>query len=1244
MSRRSFRVVSWRPVVVAVLLTALFLASGGLRASPGGVAALLLAPAVGSHPFTMVAEPRSTVPDAPSDAPLSSSSALPEAPAGNLSVLVSFDYANGSRLTTLLAGLGNPSSPLYHHYLNATEFDAEFAPPASVYAAAVAYFESYGIANVTTLPDRLALLVPVTAAQASAAFGTTIRSYEGPEGSYVAPSGPVRLPASLAPWVSEVSGLSSRDSGGHSLAEEISGAGVAHARPLATPAPLAVPGYLSPVTVGTVQYEYLPDFQVAYDERSLLLEYGFPANVTVAAILASGSYGGPPVSTSCGNLTAGQDVGPWDPADLSAYFNEALPSSETIPSFTAVPLGGATAPGCLASWDSSGQVLANTADLDALGSMIPGASIYGVYGATWGSADASLATILSPPSTLPAGVRLGLAGVTVISTGYGASDRNDTAWFQGLQQAQVRGITVVAASGDADDNAASSAWTTTRAEFPSSMAFATFGDVAVGGETVTLSTSNLTLASTTAWNTSAADTAQGGPLGSEGGISTVFTVEPAWQAATEANSVLNGLGRGVPDLAAVANNTLVTITVDGHQEVATNVSGTGPWTAAMGTGIAASVVAGLVAEIDFVLGTLGSPPVGFLDPALYTIANEQFAPLPSGGGQGSIPSTFNSSLPAMGVRDIVHGGNYADLAVRAYDLVTGWGSLDAYNFSMYLASPNSAGVAGRLGAVSDSVDLAGLTASTHYSRTSNTSANFSSFQQSVYLANAFGAPVYGARILVYIHHLPSGWSMNFTGWVTFPFNGLYPNLTVSEYWRPASGELESSLPVKMNLTTTLLPASGSTPAEVRFAFNVSGTSPLTLNVPGAAFIIGATNYSYIWQGDTYSNGPKGSTSPLGYLAPQSGLEGGPPGGVGEFGSGTSGSVAAWVEPVGGTAFLAATTANVTSANTHAPESAANLSYSPNSTGSNHWTFAYTSGGVGEGISEVGPTGTQVTWTESGLPTIYGWHVELSGGVRLNAAPGSPSISAQLVNGVYAWSAGANTANYSTSPDSGNVTVSGTPVHVSVTMILTTNTVTFSLAGPTPPFPWTIVVGGGPTLMGTGATLATTLRFGEYTFTASDGNKSWKPASATGSFLVSAKPTTVQVTYVLVSYTAEVVLLAPKNHAVLCTITISNQSRHEYQLTYVLHLPNGTYNWSVSDLPSGYHASPSSGTFTISGGKQVAAVTVTGPPAFGLFGLGIWGFVLVGAVGAAAVAGVLVWWRRRRTRASSRDPGDDDDLP
>ncbi len=148
--------------------------------------------------------------------------------------------------------------------------------------------------------------------------------------------------------------------------------------------------------------------------------------------------------------------------------------------------------------------------------------------------DQAFAYVLSPNTTTP-----GLSNVSVISNSWGAPEINDTGWYQDLEEAQARGITVLAISGDSGDSPSSS-WGLGNAFYPGSMAFDHFGDVAVGGTTNTLSGTTLALLHQHVWY----DGAQaGGPVGSTGGVSSLFA-EPSWQATTSAASAIAGAGSG----------------------------------------------------------------------------------------------------------------------------------------------------------------------------------------------------------------------------------------------------------------------------------------------------------------------------------------------------------------------------------------------------------------------------------------------------------------------------------------------------------------------------------------------------------------------------------------------------------------------------------------------------------------------------------------------------------------------------
>ena len=150
------------------------------------------------------------------------------------------------------------------------------------------------------------------------------------------------------------------------------------------------------------------------------------------------------------------------------------------------------------------------------------------------------------------------------------------------------------------------------------MAYDNFGVTAVGGDTLTLQ-NNLHIKNETAWYTSSSDTSDGGPVGSTGGISSVFK-EPVWQIDSEANNLINGQGRGVPDISAIANNTIVYITVNG-----TEYYGNPYFYIFWGTSVASPVEAGIVAEIDAVLNHYNQSSLGYLNPLVYSLANKQIA-------------------------------------------------------------------------------------------------------------------------------------------------------------------------------------------------------------------------------------------------------------------------------------------------------------------------------------------------------------------------------------------------------------------------------------------------------------------------------------------------------------------------------------------------------------------------------------------------------------------------------------------
>ena len=110
--------------VVGVLILSAFLVRG-VPTSP-------VAPSTGADtavvggPLSAAALQSAPLTAAPYTEPglgLSGATNLGPATVPTLSILVSLPIQHSSELATFLADLSTPSSPLYHHYLNATEFE-----------------------------------------------------------------------------------------------------------------------------------------------------------------------------------------------------------------------------------------------------------------------------------------------------------------------------------------------------------------------------------------------------------------------------------------------------------------------------------------------------------------------------------------------------------------------------------------------------------------------------------------------------------------------------------------------------------------------------------------------------------------------------------------------------------------------------------------------------------------------------------------------------------------------------------------------------------------------------------------------------------------------------------------------------------------------------------------------------------------------------------------------------------------
>ncbi len=332
-------------------------------------------------------------------------------------------------------------------------------------------------------------------------------------------------------------------------------------------------------------------------------------------------YRFPPGTDGTGQQVAILELGGgFDDSDLRTYFSGLGLGAVQV---SAVGVDGATnVPGGDPE-GADGEVLL---DIEVVGALAPRAAVV-VYFAP--NTDAGF---------LDALVQAAHADVTpvAISISWGQSEdqwtaQARTAFDDALTDAALLGVTVTAAAGD-DGSTDRESDGGLHCDFPASSPHI----LACGGTRLEADPSTGAVTSETVWN-------NGGSLGATGGgVSDAFALPP-YQAAVgvPARSASGGTGRGVPDVAAVADpETGYVVRVDGSDTVIGGTSAVAPLWAA------------LVARLAEGTGR----PLGLIHPALY----------------GTTPA----GAVSPGFRDITSGSNGAYAARAGWDPCTGLGVPD----------------------------------------------------------------------------------------------------------------------------------------------------------------------------------------------------------------------------------------------------------------------------------------------------------------------------------------------------------------------------------------------------------------------------------------------------------------------------------------------------------------------------------------------------------------------------------------
>jgi uncharacterized repeat protein (TIGR01451 family) len=236
-----------------------------------------------------------------------------------------------------------------------------------------------------------------------------------------------------------------------------------------------------------------------------------------------------------------------------------------------------------------------------------------------------------------------------ISCSWGWSGGPTVTTDQIFKQMAVQGQTFFTASGDGDAYPAGTVNSPFRFGTPSDSAYLT----SVGGTTLTMNGAGASYASETVWNWGIRFGPIEDGIGSSGAISTYYTI-PTWQTninmtASQGSTTF----RNMPDVAMTADDVLVI--ADGGVF----------YTGVGGTSVAAPLWAGFTALVNQQATDSGRASVGFINPALYTIAAGTnyaacFHDITTGNNRWSgSPNLFN--------------------AVPGYDLCTGLGTPNGTN-------------------------------------------------------------------------------------------------------------------------------------------------------------------------------------------------------------------------------------------------------------------------------------------------------------------------------------------------------------------------------------------------------------------------------------------------------------------------------------------------------------------------------------------------------------------------------------
>jgi subtilase family serine protease len=577
---------------------------------------------------------------------------LGRAPAKGLSTFKVYLAPNGGTdaLKAAVAEVSDPASPGYRHFLSASQYHATFDATNAAVKAVSGWLQGNDLAVTSVEAHHRYLSVQGTNASVQKAFGVSIQRFEHRGQVVQANTGAVSVPATIAPYVSTVTGL---DTTPHRVRHQAPPPdGFRNARPCSvsygqvlartqvdfkTPLPkfqgqtlpYAVCGYTG------------PQFRAAYENNSALDGTGTTVAITDA-------YAAPTIAKDANTYARRHGDGEY----ASGQLTQVVPGSFTHQK----------------ECDPSGWYGEETLDVEAVHAMAPGAHIRYYASASCLDPDFldTLARVVDEDQA------------SLVTNSWSDLEANESAasvaaFEQIFMQGAVQGIGFLFSSGDDGDELASTG--VRQVDYPGSDPYAT----AVGGTSDAIDASGR-FAFQTGWGTDkyslSADqrswTPAGFLYGAGGGSSSLFN-QPDYQAGVVPGTF--GSSRAVPDVGLDADpNTGMLI---GQTQTFPDGVYYGEFRIG-GTSLASPLFAGMTA----LLSQHAGGRLGFLNPVIYAQAGSATFTDVKGRPKdaGNVRVDYVNGLdPSGGLTYSVRTFNQdSSLATRkGWDDVTGVGSPNA---------------------------------------------------------------------------------------------------------------------------------------------------------------------------------------------------------------------------------------------------------------------------------------------------------------------------------------------------------------------------------------------------------------------------------------------------------------------------------------------------------------------------------------------------------------------------------------